>query len=243
MDGTQSDAQNQMMGYDRAATMFSPEGHILQVEYAEKTVRLGSASIGFVCADGVLILADKRITDTLVIPESANKIYEIDHNIIGTAAGILSDARILIQRAQLLAQQHRVTYDTPMDVVSVVKDLSDIKQQYTQHPGVRPFGIALMIAGVDTKNRLFVSDITGNYFEYYASAIGENDDKIKEHLRKQFKSGMKIEEAIKLGLNIFKEIKGKNFNVDNFDAAYVLSSDKDKKVHRLNGEKLKKHVK
>jgi len=238
-----SEVQNQMMGYDRAATMFSPDGHILQVEYAEKTVRLGSASIGFVCSDGVVIIADKRMNDALISPESANKIAEIDHHIIGTAAGILSDARILIERAQLLAQQHRVTYDTPIDTASIVKDLSDIKQQYTQHPGVRPFGIAVMIAGIDSKNRIYVSDVTGNYFEYFASVIGENDEKIKELLRKQYKHNLKIEEALKLGLNIFKEIKGKNFNIDNFDAAFISKDEKERKVQRLSGEKLKKFVK
>ena len=238
-----SEAQNQMMGYDRAATMFSPDGHILQVEYAEKTVRLGSASMGFVCADGVLIIADKRMNDSLISPESANKIIEIDHHIIGTAAGILSDARILMERAQLLAQQHRVTYDTAIDTASVVKDLSDIKQQYTQHPGVRPFGVAIMIAGIDTKNRVYVSDVTGNYFEYFASAIGENDEKIKEQLRKSYKHSMKVDDALKLGLSIFKEIKGKNFNIDNFDAAYILKDEKERTVQRLSGEKLKKYVK
>lgn len=243
MNNDSPDVQNQMMGYDRAATMFSPEGHILQVEYAEKTVRLGSASMGFVCADGVLIISDKRITDSLMVGESANKIFEVDSHIIGSAAGILSDARVLSERAQLIAQQNRVTYDSPVDVVAVIKDISDIKQQYTQHPGVRPFGVSVMIAGVDGKNRLFVSDITGNYFEYMASAIGENDEKIKELLRKQYKSGLKIEEAIKMGLTIFKEIKGKNFNADNFDAAYVLSGEKEKKVTRVSGDKLKKYLK
>lgn len=243
MDGQNSEMQNQMMGYDRAATMFSPEGHILQVEYAEKTVRLGSASIGIACTDGVMMLADKRITDTLIAPESANKITEIDNNIIGTAAGILSDARVLLGQAQLLAQQHRVTYDSAIDVLSVIKALSDIKQQYTQHPGVRPFGISLMVAGIDVKNRLYVSDITGNFFEFYATAIGENDEAIKELLRKKYTKDIKVEEAMKLALNIFKEIKEKSFNVDSFDAAYIMKGDKDMKVHRINGDKLKKYIK
>jgi proteasome alpha subunit len=237
------DIQNQMMGYDRAATMFSPEGHILQVEYAEKTVRLGSASVGVVCSDGVLIISDKRITDSLIIGESANKIFEVDSHIIGAAAGILSDARVLSERAQLIAQQHRVTYDSAVDVISIIKDISDIKQQYTQHPGVRPFGVSVMIAGVDSRCRLYVSDITGNYFEYSASAIGENDEKIKELLRKHYKTGLKVEEAIKIVLNIFKEIKVKNFNVDNFDAAYILCSETDKRVQRISGDKLKKYLK
>src|SRR4030043_249144 len=102
--------QHQAMGYDRTATMFSPDGHLLQVEYAEKTVRLGSSSVGIVCSDGVVIIADKRIRDILVMPESANRIFEIDKHIIASAAGIASDARILVERAQVNAQQHRVTY-------------------------------------------------------------------------------------------------------------------------------------
>jgi len=235
------EAQHQVMGYDRAATMFSPDGHILQVEYAEKTVRLGSSSIGVSCSDGVLIIADKRVNDSLIAPESANKIFEIDSHIIGTAAGILSDARVLVERGQLIAQQHRVTYDSSVDVVSIIKDISDMKQQFTQHPGVRPFGVAIMIAGVDNKNRLYVSDITGNYFEYFASAIGEDDEKIKEKLRKVYKKEMKVEEAIKVCLQIFQEIKGKNFNIESFDAAYILKSEN--KLQRINGDKLRKYIK
>ena len=235
------DVQNQAMGYDRAATMFSPDGHILQVEYAEKTVRLGSASIGFSCSDGVVILADKRINDNLMVPESANKIFEVDSHIIGSAAGILSDARVLVERTQLISQQHRVTYDGPIEVISIIKDIADLKQQFTQHPGVRPFGISMMIAGVDNKSHLFVSDVTGNFFEYYATAIGEDDDKIKEALRASFRKEMKIEDALKLGLSIFRDVKGKNFNAENFDAAIVPFDTK--KVKRLNGESLKKYIK
>lgn len=233
--------QHQVMGYDRAATMFSPEGHILQVEYAEKTVRLGSASIGFVCSDGIVILSDKRVSDKLIVKESANKIFEIDDHIIGSAAGILSDARVLVERAQLLSQQHKVTYDTPTDILSIIREISNIKQQYTQHPGVRPFGVSIILAGIDDKTRLYVADITGNFFEYKATAIGENDEKIKEILRKEYKEDLSIEDAIKLGLNIFKDIKGKAFVAEDFDVASI-SKDK-KKILRLNGEKLKRYVK
>ncbi len=239
MDGI--DAQNQVMGYDRAATMFSPDGHILQVEYEEKTVRLGSASIGIVCSDGVVIIADKRVNDSLIVGESANKIFEVDEHIIGSAAGILSDARLLIERAQLIAQQHRVTYDTPVDTISIIKDISNIKQQYTQHPGVRPFGTSIMIAGFNSKGRLYVSDVTGNFIEYHATAIGENDEKIKEALRKKYKFGMTIDEALKLGIEVFREVKGKTFSAENFDAAFI-SKDK-RKIQKLNGNELKKLVK
>jgi len=139
--------QHQVMGYDRSATMFSPDGHILQVEYAEKTVRLGTASIGINCSDGVVIIADKGIKDQLIVKDSASKIYEIDEHIISSAAGIISDARVLLNQIRVFAQQHRVTYDSPIEVESIIREISDIKQQYTQHPGVRPFGVALIVAG------------------------------------------------------------------------------------------------
>ncbi len=110
-----TDMQHQAMGYDRTATMFSPEGHLLQVEYAEKTVRLGSASIAMVCSDGVFILADKRTEDKLIVKKSTNKIYEIDDHIFASVAGITADARVLVEKSQVLAQQHQITYDSPIE--------------------------------------------------------------------------------------------------------------------------------
>jgi len=193
------DMQHQQMGYDRTATMFSPEGHLLQVEYAEKTVRLGSSSIGMVCSDGVFILADKRNEDTLVVPSSAQKVYEIDTHIIGSVAGIISDARVLIDKAQVLAQQHRVTYDSPIEPEIVIKEISNTKQQFTQYGGARPFGVSVMIAGLqDNRGRLYTSDITGNYYEYFSNAIGEDDSKIKEVLREKYKKDLTLKKGIEI---------------------------------------------
>jgi len=69
--------QHQMMGYDRAITMFSPDGRLLQVEYAKKTVKQGSTAIGMVCSDGVLLVTDKRIIDKLIVSESVEKIWMV----------------------------------------------------------------------------------------------------------------------------------------------------------------------
>ena len=216
------DMQHQAMGYDRTATMFSPEGTILQVEYAQKTVRLGSASIGMVCADGVFILADKRVKDKLIIQSSANKIYEVDSHVVAGAAGIVSDARVLIERAQLLAQQHRITYDSPIEPELVIKELANLKQQFTQYGGARPFGVSLMIAGIRGKKpELYTSDITGNYFSYHANAIGENDEKIREKLREAHKPELNIKKGVKLALDIFKEVQGKAFDFERFELVYI----------------------
>jgi proteasome alpha subunit len=234
--------QNQVMGYDRTATMFSPDGHLLQVEYAEKTVRLGSSSIGFSCKDGIVIIADRRLKDKLVESDSANKISEIDAHIICSTAGIMSDGRMLIDRARLIAQQHRVTYDSEIDVESVIKEISDLKQAFTQYGGARPYGVSMMIAGISgDKPKVYVSDVTGNYFAYKASSIGENDEKIRETLREEFDEKMEIEDALKLGLKIFKKLLEKNFDLSRFDVAYIKI--KDKEIKRLEGEELKKYIK
>ena len=236
------DMQHQAMGYDRTATMFSPEGHLLQVEYAEKTVRLGSASIGMACSDGVFILADKRVKDKLIIESSANKIYEIDSHIISSVAGIVSDARVLIERAQLLAQQNRITYDSPIEPELIIKEIANIKQQFTQYGGARPFGVSLMVAGLkDKKPELFTSDITGNYFSYHANAIGENDEKIKERLREKQSPDLNVKKGVKIAVDIFKEIQGKNFNLDQFELAYIKGEEG--KIKRIFGDGLKDFAK
>ena len=159
-----TEMQHQAMGYDRAATMFSPDGHLLQVEYAEKTVKLGSASIGLICKDGVAIVSDRRIRDKLIAPESANKIFEIDEHVIATAAGILSDARMLVDFAQVLAQQNRVTFGEGVDPISVIRMIADRKQAFTQYGGARPFGVAFLIAGTHKgKGYLYTSDMTRHF--------------------------------------------------------------------------------
>ena len=235
------DMQHQVMGYDRSATMFSPDGHILQVEYAEKTVRLGTATIGIHCSDGVIIIADKGIKDKLIVNESADKIYEIDEHIMASAAGILSDARLLVNHIRVNAQQHRVTYDTPVDVEGVIREAADIKQQYTQHPGIRPFGVSLMIAGVSSGvPKLYTSEITGNYLEYTATVIGKNDEKIKEILREKYKKEITIDEAIKLGIEIFKEVLGDKFDVRRLNVGFIKS--KDAKLKKLSKEEIQKFI-
>jgi proteasome alpha subunit len=234
------DMQHQVMGYDRSATMFSPDGHILQVEYAEKTVRLGTASIGIRCENGVVIVSDKGEKDSLIISESADKIYEIDEHIMSSAAGILSDARLLVNHVRIVAQQHRVTYDNSIDIESIIREISDIMQQYTQHPGIRPFGVSLLIAGVnDGKPKLYTSEITGNYYEYNAIAIGKNDDKIKEILRKEYKHHIKTDEAVKLALSIFKEVLGDKFDISRFNVGIIKADNN--KLKKLTVEEIKKY--
>ncbi|MBW2995684.1 archaeal proteasome endopeptidase complex subunit alpha [Candidatus Woesearchaeota archaeon] len=232
---------HQLMGYDRAITMFSPEGRLLQVEYAKKTVKQGATAIGMVCKDGIVLVTDKRLIDKLIIPEATEKIFQIDDHIATTAAGILSDARVLIERAQLKAQQHAVTYDSPIDVLTIVKDICDLKQITTQSAGLRPFGVSLLVAGVDEDGeaRLFETDPTGIFFQYKAAAIGEAETEVEEILHKQFKDDMLIEEGLKLAVKALLKAVGDSFAADRLDIVTITKEKKKyKKLSKVEIEKV-----
>ncbi len=230
---------HQAMGYDRTSTMFSPDGRLLQVEYAKKTVKQGTTAIGMVCKDGVVLVADKRIVEKLIVPESVDKIFQIDDHIGAAASGIMSDGRILIERAQIMAQQHRVTYDTAMPTEVLVKEICNLKQLYTQVGGARPFGVSIMFAGADDNLHLYVTDPTGIFFEYKATAIGEAETEAKEQLTKQYKESMTVQEGLRLALSILKKTLGKDFSIERIDGAMVNASGK--QFARLSREDISKY--
>ncbi len=230
---------HQLMGYDRTITMFSPDGRLLQVEYAKKTVKQGSAAIAMVCKDGIVFVTDKRILDPLIVTKDVEKIWQIDKHVGVTASGIISDARVLIERSQVTAQQHTVTYDAPIDVLTITKDICDLKQLTTQSGGLRPFGVSLLVGGIDEDgSKLYLTDPTGIYFPYKAVAIGESDTEIMEILHKKYKPTISINDALKLALDALKQVLGSNFNIERIDAAYI--NDTSKTFKRMKKEELEK---
>tara|TARA_Y100000310_G_C20494132_1_gene720690 strand:+ start:111 stop:815 length:705 start_codon:yes stop_codon:yes gene_type:complete len=228
---------HQMMGYDRASTMFSPDGRLLQVEYAKEAVRQGSTAVGMVCCDGVILITDKRVADSLVVAESVEKIFQVDGHIAATATGYVMDGRILVRRAQVIAQQNQVTYNTKIETAMLVKEISDIKQSFTQFGGARPFGVSILFAGVDDKPQLFVTEPTGIFFEYRATAVGDGADSVKSMLRKEYREDMTMDEGIKICVKALKKVLGKEYDNKRLDGAYVSLSDK--KYRKIERKKLK----
>jgi len=235
------DMSHQAMGYDRASIVFSPDGRLLQVEYARKTIKMGSTIVGIACKDGVLILADKRVVEKLIVAGSVEKIFQIDEHVGASASGILSDGRILVERAQVLAQQHRLTYNVPIETETLVKEICNTKQMYTQVGGARPFGVSIMFMGVGDKNHVYVTDPTGTFFEYKATAIGEMDDAVKEILNKEYKENMTLDQGLKLAVKALKKTLGDGFSIDRIDGAYIKADDK--KFNRYSREELGKAAK
>lgn len=231
------------MGYDRSITMFSPDGRLLQVEYAKKTVKQGPTALAMVCKDGVVFIADKRISSKLMVSEAIEKMFRIDDHIGATAAGIISDARVLVDRSQLKAQQHAVTYDSKIDIISVVKDMCDLKQICTQSAGLRPFGVSMLVGGVEEDGtiKLFLTEPYGLYFQHYAAVIGEGEPELTPELEKKYKPGMSIDEGFKLGLGMMKGFLKSDFNFDRMVAAFI--DVKDKRYTKLSNDEMKKLIK
>ena len=182
-------------GYDRAITVFSPDGRLYQVEYAIETVKRGSIAIGIKTKSGIIFAADEK-PRKLQIVEQPQKLFKIDQHIGIAAAGYIPDARNQVDDARFFSQSSKLVYDESVSVEIVAKHIADQCQHYTQYAGARPIGVALIIGGIDQNgNSLFLTDPSGTYVPYDAVAIGADSDKVTEFLIKHYKHDMTLEES------------------------------------------------
>jgi proteasome alpha subunit len=187
-------------GYDRAITVFSPDGRLYQVEYAIETVRRGTIAVGVKCKDGIVIAVEEK-SRKLQIANIAQKIFQIDDHVGVAAAGYIPDARSQVDNARFFSQSNKMIYDEPVEVETIAKHLADQCQQYTQYAGVRPYGVALILGGVvNNKPELFLTDPSGTFISYDAIAIGSGSDEVTDFLEKTYKEDMSIEEASTLAV-------------------------------------------
>ena len=188
-------------GYDMTPTMYSPDGRIYQVEYAIETVKRGAIAIGLQSKDGAIIAVEEKTRD-LQVEDITQKIFQVDDHIGIAAAGYIPDARILVDNARFFSQSNKLTYDESVDIETVAKHLADQAHQFTQYSGVRPFGVALIIAGVDKKGaRIFVTDPSGTYVPYAAVAIGGDSAEVTDFLEKNYKKEMSMDDAMSLAIS------------------------------------------
>jgi len=187
--------------YDRAITVFSPDGRLFQVEYALAAVDRGPTIVGISCSEGVVIGAEEKIESKLQDPNFSQKIYAVDEHLGAAVVGISSDARILIDESRVYSQSNRLMYDEPIDVEMVTKRVGDLMQIYTQHAGVRPFGVSIIFGGVDKAGaRLFATDPIGSYRSYRALAIGIGRETVENILREEYNENLSLNDAIRLAI-------------------------------------------
>ena len=197
---------NQQQAYDRGITIFSPDGRLYQVEYAREAVARGSASVGVRTTDGVVLAADRQVRSPLIERDSIEKIHTIDDHVGVASAGHVADARKLVDVARQEAQINRLRYDEPVGVETLTKAVTDHVQQYTQTGGARPFGVALLVAGIENgEPRLFETDPSGTPYEWQATAVGGGRDDIMGHLETEYDSEMDLQGGIGLALEAMAE--------------------------------------
>ena len=226
-------------GYDMTPTMYSPDGRIYQVEYAIETVKRGAIAIGLQVKDGIILAVEEKSRD-LQVEDITQKIFQVDDHIGIAAAGYIPDARVMVDNARFFSQSNKLTYDESVEIETVAKHLADQSHQFTQYSGVRPFGVALIIAGVDRKGtRVFVTDPSGTYVPYAAVAIGGDSDEVTDFLEKNYKKEMSINDAISLAIAAIN-LKSDEKDVKHIRMAKIKSDTK--QFEKVPNEELAKYA-
>ncbi len=228
------DIMPEYMGYDRTIAVFSPDGRLFQVEYAKEAVKRGTTCIGITFRDGV-VLATVKFKSKLIVPTSAEKVFEIDDHAGALAAGLLADARILVNQARVRAQVHKITYEEPIDIWELGRVIGDRMQLSTLYAGLRPYGVAFLIAGVDQGPHLIEADPSGMLYEWEARAIGKGAVIANKIFHQKWKDNMDERTAVQLALDIMdKTEKGKTTVLD------IAVIKKDGKFRKLSEDEIRK---
>jgi len=227
--------------YDRAITVFSPDGRLFQVEYALETVKRGSTVMGIACPEGVVLAAEERSTSRLQDPEFSWKIFKIDEHVGAAISGLSSDARILINQARVYAQGNRLTYDELADIEVLSKRVGDIKQMYTQHAGVRPFGVSIIFGGVDKSgSKILQTDPSGAVWAYKAVSIGSGNEAVKETLETKYKDELTLEESILLAVECLSKVVEGKLDPEKIKIATIPAETR--KMIRLPDQEVAKYI-
>jgi len=228
--------------YDRAITVFSPDGRLFQVEYALETVNRGATILGIACSEGVVLGAEEKLESNLQDQNFIWKLFEVDDHLGAVVVGLGSDARILIDQARIYAQSNRLMYDEPIDIEIVAKRVGDIKQLYTQHAGVRPFGVSIIFGGIDkTGSRLFATDPSGSIRGWKAVAVGIGRETVEGILKTDYKEDIDIEAATKLAIKALGKAQEARGETPRVKIAIIPSTTK--KLQMLTDEEIEKHRK
>jgi proteasome alpha subunit len=210
--------------YDRAITIFSPEGRLYQVEYALELVKRGAPITGVSCPQGAILAANETPESDLEDPEYFRKIYQLDDHVASAIAGLSSDARVLIEQARVYCQSNKLLYDEPLDIEVLARRLGDLAQMYTQHAGVRPFGVSMIMAGVDaTGSKVITTDPSGAYRGFKATAVGRKSDEANKLLEDKYTDGMSLDEAAKLAVDAVKVASDMEVTARNVKVAVIPS--------------------
>ncbi|KZV68445.1 proteasome subunit alpha type 5 [Peniophora sp. CONT] len=232
--------------YDRGVNTFSPEGRLFQVEYAIEAIKLGSTTVGIRTPFGVVLGVEKRVQSPLLESSSIEKIMEIDRHLGCAMSGLTADARTIVDHARVTAQNHAFTYDEAIRVESATQAVCDLALRFGESVHdedammSRPFGVALLIAGVDESGpQLFHTDPSGTFIKYEAKAIGSGSEAAQSELQDKWHKQMTLLEAQVLTLRVLKQVMEEKLDHHNVQLAQVTQ---EKGFQILNEVELKEVI-
>lgn len=165
---------------------------------------------------------------------------KIDNHILLAFAGLNADSRILVDKARVEAQSHRLTLEDAVSVEYMTKYVAGVQQRYTQSGGVRPFGIATIIAGFDPNDqtpRLYQTEPSGVYNAWKAYAIGRSSKTVREFLEKHYKEDLDDSQTIKLAIKSLLEVV--QTGAKNIEVSVLKPGDK---IQQLSFDEIKQFV-
>jgi len=217
--------------YDRGVNTYSPEGRLLQVEYAIEAIKLGSTAIGICTNEGVVMVVEKRITSPLMEPSKVEKIFEVDRHIGCATSGLMADSRTLLERARVEAQNHWFVYNEPMYVESCARAVSNLAIQFGDSDDSgsamsRPFGVAILFAGIDDGvPHLYHMDPSGTLLRYDAKAIGSGSEGAQQNLQEIYSSSLTLKEAVVKALETLKQVMEEKLSSINVEVMTMTPKD------------------
>ncbi|RKP09309.1 proteasome component Y13 [Thamnocephalis sphaerospora] len=223
--------------YDSRTTTFSPEGRLYQVEYAMEAISHAGTVLGVLATDGVIIAAEKKIVSKLLEQSTASeKLYAVNDNMVCGVAGVTSDANILVNFVRRVAQNYLYVYNEPMPCEQLVQRICDLKQEYTQFGGLRPFGVGFVFAGWDRHHgfQLYHSDPSGNYSGWKATCIGSNNAAAQSMLKQEYKEDITLHDATALTVKVLsKTMDTASLNSEKLEFATLQLDAAGKPVYRI----------
>eukprot|EP00300_Choanocystis_sp_HF-7_P034985 c48142_g1_i1.p2 GENE.c48142_g1_i1~~c48142_g1_i1.p2 ORF type:complete len:252 (+),score=58.22 c48142_g1_i1:48-758(+) len=192
--------------YAFSLTTFSPSGKLLQIEHALSAVAQGATSIGIKARNGVVIATEKKLPTILIDKDSVEKISVLERATGVVYSGIGPDSKVLVRKGRKSCEAFKLMYQESPPTLHTVRELAAVMQEYTQSGGVRPFGVSLLIAGVDDEGpHLYQVDPSGSYWAWQAASLGRNYLNARTFLEKNYNPDMDLEDAIHVALEALKE--------------------------------------
>ncbi|CRG94570.1 proteasome subunit alpha type-1, putative [Plasmodium gallinaceum] len=168
--------------YDTDNIIYSPEGRLYQIEYANEAIKQGTCAVAIKSKDFVVVCGLKKCISKLSYHQE--KLFKIDDYIGVTMSGITSDAKVLTKFMRNECLTHKFLYDENINIEKLVKKVADKYQRNTQKSSRRAFGVGLIIAGYDKEPFIFETKPNGSYFEYIAISFGARSHASKTYLEK-----------------------------------------------------------